>query len=180
MAERLRHWTRDLTVWGSIPETPVRCKSPGQALNPNFPWSLRSNGNLVYRSKVGSTVAAAFRAILVGGKVKSDEYCIDIDMKQIPLPLHFIVNRNILTNYIKGTYFVGGYSTKRVHEDVLLDNIQAGYGRPTLQEPQFKVIFLKKNTEGLCAWGAGKERGRERERHRAREKPRMRERELEI
>ena len=36
------------------------------------------NGYLVHRSKVGSTVAAAFRAILArGGIVKSDEYCIE-------------------------------------------------------------------------------------------------------
>ena len=50
MAEWLRHWTRDLGVWGSIPAAPVMCKSVGQALNPHCPPS--SNGYQVERKLV--------------------------------------------------------------------------------------------------------------------------------
>ena len=62
VTERLRRWARDLTFRGSIPEAPVKCKTLGQALNLHCLWSPSSNGYLVHRSKVGSTVAAAFGA----------------------------------------------------------------------------------------------------------------------
>ena len=65
VAERLRRWTRDLEVWGSIPAAPVMCKSLGQALNPHCLWPPRSNGYLVHRFKVGSIVAGSIYALII-------------------------------------------------------------------------------------------------------------------
>ena len=70
VAESFRRWTRNLTVRGKIPQPQVRCKSLGQALNEHCLWSPSSNGYLMHRSKVGSAVAAAFRAVLATGKDK--------------------------------------------------------------------------------------------------------------
>ena len=87
VAERLRHGTRDLGVWGSIPGAPVRCKSLGQALNPHCLWPPSSNGYLVHRFKGGSIVAAEFYTILSRGKGKMWwTLHRDLDVKQIPLP----------------------------------------------------------------------------------------------
>ena len=60
VADRLRRLTRGIMVWSSIPDALVRCKSLGQALNPQCLWSPSSNGYLVHRSRVASTVAASF------------------------------------------------------------------------------------------------------------------------
>ena len=57
VAKRLRCWTRDLGVWGSIPASTVMCKNLGQALNPHCLWPPSSNGYLGHVSKVGSTCA---------------------------------------------------------------------------------------------------------------------------
>ena len=76
MAEQWRRGTRDLGVWGSIPEALVRCNSLGQTLNPHYLWPPSSNGYLVHRFKVRSIVAVALSS--PGEKIKSDEYCIEI------------------------------------------------------------------------------------------------------
>ena len=76
MAERLRSWTQDPGVWGSIPATSVMGKNLGQALNPHCLLPPSSNGYLVHRFNVESTVAAAFALTSLGGKIKSDEYYI--------------------------------------------------------------------------------------------------------
>ena len=82
-------WTQDLTIWGSIPEAPVKCKSLGQALNPHCLWSPSSNGYLVHRFKVGSIVAAVSRYPRQGkGKVWWILHR-DLDIKQIALYLSY-------------------------------------------------------------------------------------------
>ena len=85
VTEWLRRGTRDLGVWGSIHEAPVRCKNPGQALNPHRLWPPSSNGYLVHRFKVESIVVASFSDILAGEKGKV--WLIlhrDLDVEQIP------------------------------------------------------------------------------------------------
>ena len=57
-AERLRHWTRDLEVRGSIPAAPVMGESIWLSLNRHCRWSPCSNGYMVQGTTVGSTVSA--------------------------------------------------------------------------------------------------------------------------
>ena len=73
----VKELTQDPGVRGSIPAMSVMGKSLGQALNPHCLWPPSSNGYLVHRFKVGSTVATAFALTSPGGKVKSNEYYID-------------------------------------------------------------------------------------------------------
>ena len=74
VAKRLRHWTRDLWVWGSIPQ----CWSCIKALNIASGLPASVGTWCMIQGWIGS--AAAFRTKLARGKVKSDKYCIDIWM----------------------------------------------------------------------------------------------------
>ena len=56
MAEWLRHWTRDLGFWSSIP---VMCKSLSQAVNPHRLYQPSSNGYQVERKLVPLRMATA-------------------------------------------------------------------------------------------------------------------------
>ena len=64
MANRLRRWTRDQVVWGSISAALVMCKSIGQALIPHRLCPPSSNGYEVER-KIGTVwmVSAAENAL---------------------------------------------------------------------------------------------------------------------
>ena len=90
LAERLRRWTQGLEIWGSIPASPVMCKSLGQALNPHCLWPPSSNGYLGHVSKVGSTCAGcALVAAPYRGRKRVCWICMHRyqTIKSVPLPL---------------------------------------------------------------------------------------------
>ena len=89
VAERLRGRTQDLEVWGSIPASPVMCKSLGQALNSHCLWPPSSNGYSGHISKVGSTCAGcALVAESYRGRKRVGWICMHRyqTIKSVPLP----------------------------------------------------------------------------------------------
>jgi hypothetical protein len=73
----VRCWTRELGVWGSIPDTPVMYNILGQGLNPHCLWPPSSDGPLVHIFKVGITsfLLVAQRPCQ-GEGWRSADYCI--------------------------------------------------------------------------------------------------------